>query len=35
MTENFDGTEESFLFASLDPKLKATGLQLAYPLKKA
>ncbi|MCC6503536.1 MAG: hypothetical protein IT362_10445 [Deltaproteobacteria bacterium] len=31
MTENFDGTEKTFLFASLDPKLKATGLRLAYP----
>ena len=30
MTENFDGTEKPFLFASLDPKLKATGLRLAY-----
>ena len=33
MTVNFDGTEKSFLFASLDPKLKATGLRLAYPFK--
>jgi len=31
MTENFDGTEKSFLFARLDPKLKAAGLQQAHP----
>lgn len=31
MTENFDGTEKTFLFASLAPKLKASGLRLAYP----
>jgi hypothetical protein len=25
MTENFDGTEKLFLFASLDPTAKASG----------
>jgi len=31
MTDNFDGTERSFLFASRSQQLKAAGSRLAYP----